>query len=275
MKRKIILAVAPVSLSAPEGSKSPVSPDAVAEDVVRCALSGASIVHLHVRDEAGEQTGDLHCFDKTLRAIRSCSDIVIQGSTGGLTTLSLAERCVSVTHPLTQSASLNIGSVNFGEGVYVNTLPDIRYWCEQMLMHHVAAEMEVFDLSMVRVGQMLLKKGLAAHAQFNICLGFEWALPATWRTLSSMALEIGSVEGASFGVIHHGMEDMTLLAAAVGMGANMIRVGYEDSAWLEHGVIAPSNETLVKRAASLIRAMGCEVAAPTDARKMLYIPKES
>ena len=275
MKRKIILAVAPVSLSAPDGADSPASPDAVAQDVVRCALSGASIVHLHVRVEGGEQRGDLHCFDKTLRDIRSCSDIVIQGSTGGLTTLSLAERCVSVTHPLTQSASLNIGSVNFGEGVYVNTLPDIRYWCEQMGKHHVAAELEVFDLSMVRVGQMLLKKGLVAHAQFNICLGFEWALPATWRALSSMALEIESVEGASFGVIHHGMEDMTLLAAAVGMGANMIRVGYEDSAWLEHGVIATNNETLVKRAASLIRAMGCEVATPADARKMLYIPKEN
>jgi 3-keto-5-aminohexanoate cleavage enzyme len=274
MKRKIILAVAPVSLTVPKGACGPVSPDAVAKEAVRCALAGASIVHLHVRDEAGEQTGDLRCFDRTLRAIRSFSDIVIQGSTGGLTTLSQAERCVSVTHPLTQSASLNIGSVNFGEGVYVNTLPDIRYWCGQMKAHQVAPEMEVFDLSMVRVGQMLLVNGLVTHAQYNICLGFDWALPADWRALSAIALEIGSVEGASFGVIHHGMEDMSLLAAAVAMGANMIRVGYEDSACLEPGIIAPNNEELVKRAASLIRAMGCEVAAPFETRKMLHIQKE-
>lgn len=274
MKRKIILAVAPVSLSVPKGANNPVSPVAVAQDVVRCALAGASIVHLHVRDEAGEQTEDLHFFDKTLRAIRNCLDIVIQGSTGGLTTLSLAQRCVSVTHSLTQSASLNIGSVNFGESVYVNTLPDIRYWCERMKEHTVTAELEVFDLSMVRIGKKLLEDGLVHHAQFNICLGFEWALPGTWRALAAMVQEIEHIEGASFGLIHHQMEDMTLLAAAVGMGANMIRVGYEDSAWLEPGVIAPTNESLVKKAASLIRAMGCEVATPTDTRKMLYIPKE-
>ncbi len=275
MKRKIVLAVAPVSLSVPQGASCPVDPTAVAEDVVRCSQAGASIVHLHVRDAAGQQTEDLSCFDETLQAIRSRSDILIQGSTGGLTTLSLAERCVSVTHPLTQSASLNIGSVNFGESVYVNTLPDIRYWCDQMKKHAVTAELEVFDLSMVRVGQKLREDGHVAHAQFNICLGFEWALPGTWRALAAMVQEIERVEGASFGLIHHGMEDMTLLAAAVGMGANMIRVGYEDSAWLEPGTVAPTNEALVARAASLIRAMGCEVATPAEAMKLLHIQKES
>lgn len=275
LKRRIVLAVAPVALSLPRGAVSPLTPQAVAREVLRCSRAGASVVHLHVRNAAGEQTSDLTCFDETLRAIRSGCDIVLQGSTGGLTTLTLAERCLSVTHPLTQSASLNIGSVNLGESVYVNTLPDIRYWCECMKRHRVTAELEVFDLSMVRMGEKLLADGLVTRAQFNVGIGFEWALPGSWRALAAMVQEIERIPDASFGVIHHGMTDLSLLAAAVGMGANMIRVGFEDSAWLEPGVIAPDNEALVKRAASLIRDMGCEVATPSEALRMLGIQKES
>ncbi|MBO5685957.1 MAG: 3-keto-5-aminohexanoate cleavage protein, partial [Alistipes sp.] len=92
MKRKIVVTVAPVchvGKPVPEGSKNPLTPQEIADDVIACAKEGASMVHLHVRDLTGEQTFDLTQFSQTLDLIAAQSDIVIQGSTGGLSTLTL------------------------------------------------------------------------------------------------------------------------------------------------------------------------------------------
>ena len=117
MQEKIIVAVAPVGADIAPPSINPMTSAEVAEEVVACHRAGAAMVHLHVRDEAGDPTGDLTAFGRTLDLIRASSDIVIQGSTGGLSTLSLEERCVALNDPRVEVASLNMGSVNFGETV--------------------------------------------------------------------------------------------------------------------------------------------------------------
>ena len=97
--KKIIVAVAPVGREVAPPSINPLTPEDVAQEVIECARVGASMAHLHVRNSQGEQTEDITDFSKTLDLIRGSSDIIIQGSTGGLTTLTLEERCVSVTDP--------------------------------------------------------------------------------------------------------------------------------------------------------------------------------
>ena len=90
--RKIIVAVAPVGKDIEPPSINPLTPEEVAREVIDCTHAGASFVHLHVRDEKGNQTEDLAQFSLTLDLIRESSDIIIQGSTGGLSELSLEER---------------------------------------------------------------------------------------------------------------------------------------------------------------------------------------
>ena len=106
--RKIIVAVAPVGREINPPSVNPLTPEDVASEVIACAESGASMVHLHVRDRKGNQTEDISNFSKTLDFIRKSSDIIIQGSTGGLTDLSLEERCVALNDPRVEVASLNM-----------------------------------------------------------------------------------------------------------------------------------------------------------------------
>ena len=110
-KRKIIVSVAPVGKDTPESSFNPIIPEEVAEEVTACAEAGASMVHLHVRDRYGNQTADLTDFSQTLDHIRSASDIIIQGSTGGLVDLSVEERSTALNDQRVQTASLNMGSV--------------------------------------------------------------------------------------------------------------------------------------------------------------------
>ena len=125
MARKIIITVAPVchvGKEIPEGCKNPLTPEEITEDVINCYKAGACEVHLHTRDLQGNPTFELDVFSDTIRRIREQSDMIIQSSTGGLSSLSLEQRCVCLNVPEVEVASLNLGSVNFGETVYVNTM---------------------------------------------------------------------------------------------------------------------------------------------------------
>jgi 3-keto-5-aminohexanoate cleavage enzyme len=270
--RKIIVTVAPVchvGKVIPAECKNPLSPEEIAEDVINCYKAGASEVHLHTRDLKGEQTFDLEVFRNTIDMIHQQSDIIIQGSTGGLSTLTLAERCVCLDVPEVEVASLNMGSVNFGETVYINTLPDIRYWMNRMRETNVVPEMELFDLSMVETCTRLADEGvLDRQLHYNFCVGKGTSsnLSATGRNLCYLSSLCEP--GTSWGITHDQMEDFSMLACAIGMGASAVRVGFEDSFYYAPGKRAHTNAELVERLVALIRAMGCEPATPDEAREM-------
>jgi 3-keto-5-aminohexanoate cleavage enzyme len=267
-----MVAVAPVGRSVEPPSLNPLTPEEVAAQVVDCARAGASMVHLHVRDREGQQTEKLDVFTKTLDLIREKSDIIIQGSTGGLSTLTLEQRCVALNDPRVEVASLNMGSVNFGEGVYINRLPDIRYWAGRMAETKVVPELEVFEVGMVPAVRHLIQEGaLKAPAHFNFCLGFHWALPADPRSLFFLTSLLEEKE--RWGIIHDSMRDLSLLATAIGMGARVVRVGFEDSVFYAPGKAARKNPELVEKAVSLVQQMGLEIATPRETREMLGIEK--
>ncbi|MCI6619850.1 MAG: 3-keto-5-aminohexanoate cleavage protein [Prevotella sp.] len=270
--RKIMITVAPVAhvgQTIPEGCRNPLTPEEITDDVLNCYRAGACEVHLHTRDLKGEQTFETGVFSDTIRRIREGSDMIIQGSTGGFSTLSLAERCVCLNVPEVEVASLNMGSVNFGESVYVNTLPDIRYWADRMRQANVVPEMELFDLSMVETCTRLADEGvLKRPLHYNFCVGKGHAsnLSATGRNLCFLTQLCEA--GSSWGITHDAMDDFSMLACAIGMGATGVRIGFEDSFCYAPGRVAHSNAELVERLVALIRAMGCEPATPAEAREM-------
>lgn len=268
--KKIIVAVAPVGRDVEPPSINPLTPEEVAQEVIDCARAGASMVHLHVRDSRGEQTEDISDFARTLDLIRESSDIIIQGSTGGLTTLTLEQRCVSVTDPRVEVASLNMGSVNFGDEVYINRVPDIRYWAGRMAENKVMPEMEIFEAGMVAAAMMLIEEGtLKPPFYYNFALGARWAAPADPRSLFYLASLLPS--GTPWSVVHDDMQDLALLATAIGLGASMVRVGFEDSVLYAPGKAARTNAELVEKLVSLVQRIGYEVATPDEAREILGV----
>lgn len=271
MKRKIIIAVAPVKNPGNvvlEQCVNPITPEQVAEQTIACAQAGASMVHLHVRDNNGEQTGELTHFAKTLDLIRAESEIVIQGSTGGLSTLTLEERCVALNDDRVQMASLNMGSTNFDEDVYVNTLPDIRYWAQRMLEAKVIPECEIFGLSMINtIGKMADEKLIKPPIHYNFALGFKSSLAATPDNL--FYLKSSLPHEATWGLVHDGMPDFTLLATAISFGASVVRVGFEDSFYYQPGKAAKSNDVLVTKIRELVDFLGFEAATIEEARRLL------
>jgi len=274
--RKVLLSVAPVcheTALVPEGVNVPYTPEEVAREVIECARMGTGMVHLHVRNEKGEQTADLSHFSRTIDLIRQESDIILQGSTGGVAELSLEERCVSLNDPRVEVASLNMGSANLGEGVYINTLPDIRYWAKRMMDAGVVPEMEIFDLSMIDSVVKIGQEGLAnAPFSFNFCMGFENAILADPDHLSVLKRAIPA--GSHWGIIHENMADLSIMAAAAGMGASTLRFGFEDSFVYGEGKLARNNMEILKRLLSLLELMDMEPMTAGEARELMGIKSE-
>lgn len=272
-RQPIVVVVAPVGTQVEPPAQNPLSPEEIAQDVVACAHAGASMVHLHVRNSRGNPTEDLQAFSQTLSLIREESDIVLQGSTGGVGTLSREARCVSLNDERVEVASLNLGSANVGEGVYVNTLPDIRFWANRMRERRIVPELEVFEGGMLsNISRLVDERVLMPPFYVNFCLGFEGPLPADPTNLFFLRQILP--QDLLWGIIHDGMQDFSLLAIAIGLGATSVRVGFEDSVYGAPGEVARTNAELVTKVVELIHQLGCRVTTPDEARTILHIHRK-
>ncbi|MDP7600593.1 MAG: 3-keto-5-aminohexanoate cleavage protein, partial [Rhodospirillales bacterium] len=92
----------------------PISPNEVAESAIAAAEAGASILHLHARNEDGSPTPSADTFLEFLPRIKQSTDAVVNITTGGGHGMTLEERCEGALRASPEMTSLNMGSMNFG-----------------------------------------------------------------------------------------------------------------------------------------------------------------
>ena len=271
MNDKLLITVAPSIPPYMRGNLPglDLSPEGVAAEVVRACNAGANVVHLHVWDEHGQPTMDLTAFRRTLALIRERCDIIIEGSTGGINTLSAAERSVSLQAEI-ELASLNPGSVNYDRGVYVNSPDDIRYWAGEMHRRNIKPDIAIFEAGMIANSLVLTEQGLIEPPYlFGFVLGQQGAMPATPRNLMFLSESLPS--GAYWGVIGHDGNDLWTSTMAMTMGGHA-RAGFEDNPYYRPGEPAASNAQLIERLVRIARELGREPATPAEARALLGLP---
>lgn len=245
------------------------------EEIVREARSavdaGASIIHLHVREDDGTPTQSAARFKECIDAIRqACPQAIVQPSTGGAVGMSNEERLQPVTLK-PEMATLDCGTVNFGgDDIFVNSENTIIAFAEKMLELKVKPEIEVFDKGMIDTAIRLHKKGvIAAPMHFNFVLGVNGGISASLRDLTFLQ---GSIPpGSTFTVSGIGRAQFQMAAASIIAGGH-VRVGFEDNIYLEKGVLAQSNGELVAKAVRLAKELGRPIASPAEARKILGLP---
>lgn len=258
---KVIISVAPVS-----ATPHSINPQLLAQEIIGCAKAGASMVHLHVRDASGHLTHDLSEFNACVKAVRKSSDIVIQASTGGISNMSIQERCAPLYLPTVETCSLNVGSVNLGGAVYQNPITDVETCVKILLEQKKMPEVEIFEIGMIETTRKLDKQFKLPHPLLmNLVVGHEGGCPANPKALTAMWQYMNH---SFWGFTHAHRKDFTLMACALGLGAQLIRIGLEDSPWL-NGQQVTTNPPLVVALKNLIEAMGLEVATPQEARLML------
>ncbi len=243
------------------------------EEIVREAKSaydaGAALIHLHVRMDDGTPTQDTARFQECVDAIREvCPDAIIQPSTGGAVGMTDLERLASTDIvPTPEMATLDCGTCNFGgDEIFVNSDNTIVNFAKIMQERGIKPECEVFDKGMIDTAmKTAYKKGyLTKPIHWDFVLGVQ--MTATVRDLAFMVDSIP--EGSTWTATGIGRNTWTIAAATIAMGGH-VRVGFEDTVYIEKGVLAKSNGELVEKAVKLAKLMGREIATPAEAREIL------
>lgn len=265
--RKVVISVAPV-----DGNCGKLEPQKIAEDIIECALAGAGILHLHVRDYKGKLTADLAAFREIVNLVKRQVDIIVQVSPGGISPIPMKERCVPLFETEVEMTSLNMTSMNFGKTVRVIQPEDVECLLKEAAKAKTVAEVEIFDPGDFYTYQMYKEEfGLDNSPLFNIGLGHPGRLPADSKALAAFLSFVP--EDSFWGFTQIDRKDFTMVRQALLMGASCIRVGLEDSPWLSGGIKADRNVQIVRETAEIIREAGAKPAAPEDIRKQLGIKR--
>lgn len=246
------------------------------EEIAREAKSaydaGAAIIHLHVRWDDGTPTQDTKRFQEAVDAIKNlCPDVIVQPSTGGAVGMTDLERLASTDIvPTPEFATLDCGTCNFGgDEIFINTDNTIFNFAKIMKERGIKPELEVFDKGMIDIALKADRKGLLVHPlHFDFVLGVQ--ISATIRDLSFMAESIP--QGSTWTATGIGRSAWSIAAATIAMGGH-VRVGFEDSVYLEKGVLAKSNGEMVEKVVQLAKLLGREIATPNEAREILSIKR--
>ena len=294
MQRKVMISCAVTGSADTPGCNPavPVTPRQIADSANDAAKAGAAIVHIHVRDpKTTRPSMDLALYREVVDRVRAGgTGVLINLTTGpgarfvpgsedpekpgpGTTMKRPAERVRHIVELKPDICSLDMGSLNMGPHVFINTPEHLQTMAVAIRDAGVLPELEVFETGHLLLAKRMIENGhIKPPGMFQICLGISWAQPATPEAMSYMrSLLPPNSPWFAFGISLH---QFPMAAQAVLLGGHP-RVGLEDNLYLEKGKLAPSNAALVEKAAKIIEILGDSVATPSEARQMLGIAARS
>jgi uncharacterized protein (DUF849 family) len=269
----LIIQLAPTGMI-PQKSDTPhvpITPDEIAEDVLRCYKLGVSVVHVHARHDDGRSAYQREMYQDIFDKIRKkCPGIVINASTSGRGVPDLEKRS-EVLDLLPEMATLSVGSINFVSQPSFNPLESVKYLADKMRRLGIKPELEIFEAGFINTALYLARKGhLAQPMHFNLMLGSLGSIPADLRDLTYLVDSIP--EGNTWGAAGIGRFQVGINTAAILMGGH-VRVGLEDALYYHQSTRElATNENLVKRVVRIAGEVGRKIATPKEARRVLGLP---
>jgi uncharacterized protein (DUF849 family) len=288
MQRKVMISCAVTGSADTPGRNPavPVTPQQIAQSAVDAAKAGAAIVHIHVRDpKTTRPSMDKALYGEVVERIRASGvDVLINLTTGpgarfmpgdddplqpgpATNMKPPARRVEHVMELRPDICSLDMGSMNMGGYVFVNTQSHLEAMAVAIRDAGVIPELEVFEAGHLLLAKRMIETGhIKPPGMFQICLGIAWGQPATPEAMHYMRSMLPPASPwFAFGI---SLYQFPMVAQAVLLGGH-VRVGLEDNIYLGKGQLAPSNAALVEKAAAIIEILGDHVATPAEARKML------
>ncbi len=299
-KNKVIISCAVTgSVHTPSLSSAlPWTPEAIAEQSIAAANAGAAILHLHARDPSdGRPTGDPAVFARFLRIIHERTDAVINITTGGAIHMPPEERLAAALRFKPELCSLNMGSMNFAfhlmgtkvakwrfpweqqsildsEGaIFRNTFKDIARVLTLLKDHGTRYEHECYDIGHLYNLAYFLDRGSVKPPLFiQSVFGILGGIGADADNVMFMRRTADRLFGDQYvwSALAAGRYQMPIITQAATLGGH-VRVGLEDSLFIERGVLADSNAQQVTRIARILAELGLEPATPAEARVILSL----
>lgn len=245
----------------------PYTPGEIAEASIEAARAGATVVHLHVREDDGTPSGRPELFEDVITHIRGGSDVITMVSTGGANDMTIEERTTGLA-ARPDLSGVESGSMNFGDETFVTPPPAARGIIKKALGSGIGLEVEAFDVGHVVSAVRWVEEGLLpAPMRINLVFGVAGGIDASPEALVAMTRPLPPE--TFWTVTCVGRHHQRMLGLALLHGAPGIRTGLEDVAYISRGVLAPSNAALATAAVDLAHALGREVATQDQARALL------
>jgi len=247
----------------------PLTAEEIGIEAARCRENGAAVVHIHVREPDGTPSQSAELFARAIEEIRKRSDVIVQTSTGGAVGMSAEERA----QPLQcrpEMASLNCGTLNFGDDVFSNPFPVMRRMAQLIREAGSVPELELYEFGHLDNALLLQKEGLLdgpLHVQF--VLGVRGGMQPGEARIRLFVSELPAT--STWGVAGIGRHQLPIAKLALELGGNA-RVGLEDNIYVRKGVLAQGSWELCAEAGKLAAAAGRTLASPAEARRLLSIP---
>lgn len=239
----------------------------IADSAIGAAAAGATIAHLHVREDDGTPSGRPELFVDVIDRIRAECDILTMVSTGGSNDMSIEERTTGL-EAKPDISGVESGSMNFGDETFITPPPAGRGIVERARSQGIALEVEVFDVGHVISAVRWLEQGIIEEPMtINLVFGVPGGIDASPEALDAMLRPLPPETFWTVTCI--GRHHQRMMALALLRGAPGIRTGLEDVAYISRGVHAPSNAALVERAVDLSRTLGREVATQEQTKELL------
>ncbi|SNT61670.1 Uncharacterized conserved protein, DUF849 family [Asanoa hainanensis] len=279
MTTTTLITVAPTGA---ESAKSdvpalPVTLDELVVTAKECAALGASVIHVHIRGEDARPTLDFGRLRETVAALRESTDLIVQLSSGGAVTDPEADR-LRVLDAEPDMASCTMGTVNFGDDVFMNRWEFVVDLHTRMQERGIVPEYEIFDLGhLAALERLLSKHGLPAggHVHVDFVMGVPGGMPGTTAALVACANEVRNLPaGTTFSATGIGRTTIPVMLASLSAGGHL-RVGMEDTVTYAKGRPVESNMQLVARAVGFAQLAQRPPMTPADARELLGLKTNS
>jgi uncharacterized protein (DUF849 family) len=277
----------------------PYKPADIAAQAIAAAEAGAAILHLHARNpETGEPTAAASVYRQFLPAIRQATNAVINITTGGGLTMTVADRLMAPLELRPEMCSLNMGSMNFAifgmadrqaewkfaweepylrrtdDHIFRNTFRDIARVVEVMGKGHgTRFEFECYDIGhLYNLAYMLDRKVVEPPLFVQSIFGILGGIGADHQNLVFMKDTADRLFGDKYvwSVLAAGRNQMAFTTMAGIMGGN-VRVGLEDSLYIAKGRLAESNAAQVAKIRRILEDLSLEIATPAEAREILHL----
>ena len=276
----------------------PITPEQIAESAIGAARAGAAIVHLHARDpHDGRPTQDPDLFRRFLPAIAAACDVVVNITTGGSQTMTVEHRLQPALQLQPELASLNMGTMNFGlyemlprqkswqhewepqylaaseAGMFRNTFKDIADILRLCSPNGTRFELECYDIGHLYTAAHFLDRGLLKPPLFiQSVFGIRGGIGGHPDDVAHMKRTADRLFGDSYqwSVLGAGRNQMNIARQAAELGGH-VRVGLEDSLWIDKGQLATSNAQQVEKVRGILGGLGLKIATPDEARQILQL----
>lgn len=265
----VVLTVAPTGSDVTRANNPniPYTPEEIAQSSIEAAEAGATVVHIHVREDDGTPSGRADLFAEVIRRVREDSQLITMATTGGSNDMGIEERTGGIS-ARPEMVGVESGSMNFGDDTFITPPAAAHGIIERSLAIGAKLEVEAFDVGHVVQAVRWIDEGrLPAPLHINLVFGVTGGIDATPEALAAMVRPLPSETFWTVTCI--GRHQQRMLALGLLNGAPGIRTGLEDAVYLSKGVFAPSNAALVQSVVALTRALGREVATPEQARSLL------